>query len=156
MSGAGAGGFEAATGDGPAPTGPAADRRAAEVRVAFEGLRQIRRLMNQGPADPAAVPAPWEREQPVRAVALALEAQGIPPSAVAADGRRTATGYVVRTDRESGRVRVGWLGPPGGGAAEEEADRLAGCAAALEPLGWDCPVYRGPRNRRFLEVTPAR
>ncbi|MQS36185.1 hypothetical protein FFZ77_11405, partial [Streptomyces katsurahamanus] len=56
--------FEVATGDG-----PAMPERAAEVRAAFAGLAQIRRLTGDGGA-----PADWERRQPVRAVALALEA----------------------------------------------------------------------------------
>ncbi len=48
--------FEAATGDGPGPPDPATDpeaaqRRAAEVRVAYEGLLQIRRSA----ATPAAI-----------------------------------------------------------------------------------------------------
>ncbi|MEU9161849.1 hypothetical protein AB0D29_16455 [Streptomyces sp. NPDC048424] len=143
-------GFEPATGDGPAaPPG----RREAELRTAYEGLLQIRRLVN-GPAG-AEVPAPWEVRQLPRAVALVLEAAGIPPSALDAEGRRTRTGYRVAAGPEPGRVQVTWLGPPGGGAAEEEQERLAACAAVLERLGWVCLLYRGPRRRRFLEVEPA-
>ena len=47
------------------------------------------------------------------------------------------------------------LGPPGSGAAQEEEAALTACAAALERLGWDALLYRGPRRRRFLEVEPA-
>ncbi|MFF8293490.1 hypothetical protein ACF068_30320 [Streptomyces sp. NPDC016309] len=150
-------GFEAATGDGPAPpaTDGAAERRAAEVRVAFEGLLQIRRLTNTGGGDPGAVPAEWERNRPVRAVALALEAAGIAPSAVGAEGRRVATGYRVAPGEGPGTVRVEWLGPPGAGAAQEEEGALAGCARVLAGLGWEALLYRGPRKRRFLEVEPA-
>ncbi|MFE3286266.1 hypothetical protein ACFXJJ_24595, partial [Streptomyces sp. NPDC059233] len=64
--------FEPATGDGPGPgpgPGPAATGREAEVRTAYEGLLQIRRLVG-GPAG-ASVPAPWEVRQAPRAVALA-------------------------------------------------------------------------------------
>ncbi|KIF78471.1 hypothetical protein QR77_01100, partial [Streptomyces sp. 150FB] len=71
----------AATGDGPAPAGDPRVR-AVDVRVAFDGLLQIRRLTNGGAADPVAVPARWERLRTVRAVALALEAAGMAPSAV--------------------------------------------------------------------------
>ncbi|ORT56624.1 hypothetical protein [Streptomyces sp. CB03238] len=155
-------GFEAATGDGPAPSatpgaaggaaGGAAERRAAEVRVAFEGLLQIRRLTNTAGGDPAAVPAVWERNRPVRAVALALEAAGLAPSAVDAEGRRVATGYRVGPGEAPGTVRVEWLGPPGGGAAQEEERALGACARVLAPLGWEALLYRGPRKRRFLEV----
>ncbi|MGA5406518.1 hypothetical protein ACPCSC_04540 [Streptomyces lavendulocolor] len=149
-------GFEAATGDGPAPpaTAGAAERRAAEVRVAFEGLLQIRRLTGTAGGDPAAVPAVWERNRPVRAVALALEAAGVAPSAVDAEGRRVATGYRVAPGEGPGTVRVEWVGPPGGGAAQQEEDALGACARVLGPLGWEALLYRGPRKRRFLEVEP--
>ncbi|MFD3802922.1 hypothetical protein ACFWTC_04660 [Streptomyces sp. NPDC058619] len=145
-------GFEPATGDGPEPE-PSVGRE-RELRTAHEGLTQIRRLVN-GPAG-AAVPAPWEVRQPVRAVALVLEAAGFPPSAVDAQGRRTRTGYRVADGAEPGRAEVTWSGPPGGGAAEEEQERLTACAGVLEGLGWVCLLYRGPRRRRFLEVEPPR
>lgn len=144
-------GFEPASGDGPPPPGGAG--RAAELRTAYEGLLQIRRLVN-GPAG-ASVPAPWELRLMPRAVALVLEAAGIPSSAQDPGGRRTRTGYRVGPAASGpGRVEVTWLGQPGGGAAEEEQERLTACAAALEPLGWVCLLYRGPRRRRFLEVEP--
>ncbi|WP_234344298.1 hypothetical protein [Streptomyces sp. WM6372] len=145
--------FEPATGDG--PERPATAAREAEVRTAYEGLLQIRRLVN-GRAG-TAVPAPWELRQMPRAVALVLEAAALPPSAVDAGGRRTRTGYRVAPGPSGGAaVEVTWLGPPGGGAAEAEQERLTACAAALEPLGWGCLLYRGPRRRRFLEVEPPR
>ncbi|MFJ7587826.1 hypothetical protein ACIQZO_10640 [Streptomyces sp. NPDC097617] len=145
-------GFDPATGDGPAaPPGG----RERELRTAYEGLLQIRRLLG-GPADGTAdtAPAPWEVRQPTRAVALVLEAAGIAPSALDAQGRRTRNGYRVAAGAEPGRAEVTWLGPPGGGAAGEEQERLTDCAAALERLGWVCLLYRGPRGRRFLEVEP--
>ncbi|MFJ3201240.1 hypothetical protein [Streptomyces sp. NPDC086989] len=141
-------GFEPATGDGPEPAAGAA--REAEVRTAYEGLLQIRRMLNGRTG--AAVPAPWELRQMPRAVAIVLEAAGLTSSAADAEGRRTRTGYRV-VPRE-GRVEVTWVGPPGGGAAEAEQEGLTACAAALEPLGWTCLLYRGPRHRRFLEVEP--
>ncbi|GAA4891443.1 hypothetical protein ACFPM3_17985 [Streptomyces coeruleoprunus] len=149
-----AGAFEAATGDGAwPPRGTAGERRAAEVRVAFEGMLQIRRLTaTKGGGDPEAVPAVWERNRPVRAVALVLESAGFPPSGVDAEGRRTATGYRVGPGERAGSARVEWLGPPGGGAAQEEDTALTECARALERLGWEALLYRGPRRRRFLEV----
>ncbi|MEV7085730.1 hypothetical protein AB0O07_07525 [Streptomyces sp. NPDC093085] len=124
--------------------------RAAEVRVAFEGLLQIRRLTGAGPGDPA----PWERARPLRAVALALEAAPFAPSAVDASGARTATGYRVSAGEREGTVRVEWLGPHGSGAVREEDGALTACAAALTALGWEALLYRGPRRRRFLEVEP--
>ncbi|MEU1663092.1 hypothetical protein ABZ547_05680 [Streptomyces sparsogenes] len=155
-------GFEVATGTGALPSG--SDReRAAAVRTAFEGLLQIRRLMNTGAAAPEGVPADWERRRPVRAVALALEAAGIPPSATDPEGRRIATGYCVRAAEQAGVVRadpagvvrVEWLGPPGSGAAYAAHDELQGCVAVLRRLGWEALEYRGPRGRRYLEVEPA-
>ncbi|MER6613541.1 hypothetical protein [Streptomyces xantholiticus] len=147
--------FEPATGDGPLVAGPGRD---AEVRTAFEGLLRIRRVTNTtgGGTGNENVPAPWELTRTVRAVSLALEASGFPPSAVAADdaGRRTATGYRVRPGDRPRTVYVEWLGPPGGGAAQEEESRLRACAEVLAGLGWEGLLYRGPRKRRFLEVEP--
>lgn len=148
--------FEAATGDGPAPPEAEAEQRSREVRAAFEGLLQIRRLTHRQGGDPAASPADWERRQPVRAVALALEAARQPPSALDADGARTRTGYRVKAGERPGTAVVEWLGPPGSGAAQEEEPALTACAAALDRLGWDALLYRGPRRRHFLEVEPAR
>lgn len=145
--------FEPASGDGPERE-PATAGREAEVRTAYEGLLQMRRLLG-GPAG-ASVPAPWEVRQAPRAVALALEAAGVPPSALDAQGRRTRTGYRVAAAAEPGRSQVTWLGAPGSGAAEEERERLGECAAVLERAGWVCLLYRGPRRRRFLEVEPPR
>ncbi|MEU9036104.1 hypothetical protein AB0D45_14550 [Streptomyces sp. NPDC048352] len=138
-------GFEPATGDGPEP---ASAGRAAEVATAYEGLVQIRRLLAGGPG----VPAPWELRLMPRAVALVLEAAGFPPSAVDGSGRRVRTGYRVAPGAD--RVEVTWTGPPGGGAARVEEERLKACAAELERHGWECLLYRGPRGRRFLEVEP--
>ncbi|MGW0393725.1 hypothetical protein ACWDYJ_23065 [Streptomyces sp. NPDC003042] len=140
-------GFEPATGDGPEVAGAA---RAAESRTAYEGLLQIRRLVNG--AAGVQVPAPWELRLMPRAVALVLEAAGFPPSAVDAEGRRSRTGYRVAPGVE--RVEVTWPGPPGGGAAQEERERLTACAAELERHGWVCLLYRGPRGRHFVEVEP--
>jgi hypothetical protein len=137
--------FEPATGDGEV----ARDRdRAAEVRTAFDGLLQIRRVTGTAPAV-------WELNQMVRAVALTLEAAGIPPSATDASGARTATGYRVRASDRPRMVCVDWLGPSGSGAAQEEETKLTECASRLTGLGWEALLYRGPRHRRFLEVEPA-
>ncbi|THA77619.1 hypothetical protein E6R60_08770 [Streptomyces sp. A0642] len=146
-------GFEPATGDGPPPPEPA-ELRAASVRTAFEGMLQIRRLTNTGRPAPGAEPAAWELHRTVRAVALALEASGQTASAVDASGRRTATGYRVSAGASPGTARVEWLGPPGSGAVHEEEGELTRCAAMLRELGWIALLYRGPRNRRFLEIEP--
>ncbi|MET9359527.1 hypothetical protein ABZX93_01250 [Streptomyces sp. NPDC006632] len=140
--------FEPATGEGPAVSG--ADREAA-VRAALDGLLRIRRVM-AGPA--ASAPAPWERLQPVRAIAIALEAAGIPPSAVDGEGARITTGYRASAAERPGSVRVEWLGPPGSGAEYEAGASLGRCATALRPLGWVALAYRGPRRHHYLEVEP--
>ncbi|MFG2719003.1 hypothetical protein ACGFW5_12050 [Streptomyces sp. NPDC048416] len=144
-----AGPFEAATGQGPGVAG--ADREAA-VRAAFAGLLHIRRVM-EGPN--ARGPAPWERLQPVRAIAIALEAAGIEPSAVDGQGVRCATGYRVSAAEGRATARVEWLGPPGSGAEYAAGESLRRCAAVLRPLGWVALEYRGPRRRHYLEVEPA-
>ncbi|MER6911246.1 hypothetical protein ABT354_06195 [Streptomyces sp. NPDC000594] len=139
--------FEAATGDGRASAGPSRD---TEVRAAYAGLIQIRRLTGT-------TPAPWERSRPAWAVALALEAGGVAPSAVDADGTRVATGYRVLESERPGAVRVEWAGPPGGGVRRQADERLRECARLLTEAGWEALLYRGAAGRRFLEVeAPAR
>ncbi|GAA3748869.1 hypothetical protein [Streptomyces tremellae] len=150
---AGQGGFTPATGHAPGPADAGARR--AEVAVAYDGLLQIRRLTGSGPGGAAATPAAWERSRPVRAVALVLEAAGLPPSAVDARGARTAAGYAVRDGKRPGTAVVEWLGPAGSGAALGEEDGLRRCAGVLERHGWEALLYRGPRRRRHLEVEPA-
>ncbi|MFD7020232.1 hypothetical protein [Streptomyces sp. NPDC059928] len=141
--------FEVATGD-EAPRSGAG--REAAVRTAFEGLLNIRRVLD-GPD--ASTPAQWERLQSVRAVSLALEAAGIAPSAVDAAGRRCATGYRVSAADRPSVARVEWLGPPGGGAAYTANESLQRCAEVLRRLGWVALEYRGPRRHHYLEVEPA-
>ncbi|MFF9909580.1 hypothetical protein [Streptomyces sp. NPDC013457] len=147
--------FGAATGDDPPLPEGDREQRSREVRAAVEGLLQIRRLTGGGGGgDPRPHPAEWERRQPVRAVALALEAAGIAPSAVDASGARTATGYRVTAGERPATAVVEWVGPPGGGAAQEEESALGACVPVLARLGWEALLYRGPRRRRFLEVEP--
>ncbi|MFC5148923.1 hypothetical protein [Streptomyces aureoversilis] len=149
----GAEGFRAATGDEhPSGLDQNAEDRAAAVRQAMDGLWQIRRVMNPAAGRPVAGPAEWERRQPLRAVALALEAAGIPASALGPDGRRAAAGY--RVSHVDGVVRVEWLGPPGSKAVYEQHEQLQRCARALEDLGWQVLEYRGARRHRWLEVEP--
>lgn len=145
-------GFEPATGDGPPLPAAGAAARAAAVATAHEGLLQIRRLTNAEHPVPESVPAAWELLRPVRAVALALEAAGVRPSAVDASGLRASKGYLVGS--APGTVRVEWVGPAGSGAARDEEESLTRCATVLRGLGWTALLYRGPRRRRFLDVEP--
>ncbi|MFF8381841.1 hypothetical protein ACF07V_37775 [Streptomyces sp. NPDC015661] len=146
--------FEAATGDGPPLPEAEAEQRSREIRAAVDGLLQIRRLTLRQGGDPRTAPADWERRRPVRAVALALESGGITPSSVDPSGTRLSTGYRVTAGERPGTTRVEWLGPPGAGAAQEETAALGACVPALERLGWEALLYKGPRGRRFLEVEP--
>ncbi|MDT0449432.1 hypothetical protein [Streptomyces hesseae] len=146
-------GFRAATGDESA-SGPdlSAEDRAAAVRRAMDGLWQIRRMMNPADGRPVSVPAEWERRQPLRAVALALAAAGIPASALDPDGRRAATGY--RVSLVDGVVHVEWFGPPGSKAVVQQHEQLQYCTRALQDLGWEVLEYRGAHRHRWLEVEP--
>ncbi|MFH9726344.1 hypothetical protein ACH4M4_25785 [Streptomyces sp. NPDC017254] len=132
-----------------------AEQRSREVRAAVDGLLQIRRLTRRPDGgDPTTGPADWERRQPLRAVALALESGGLAPSSVDATGARITTGYRVRAGDRPETAVVEWLGPAGSGAAQEETAALGACVPALARLGWEALLYKGPRGRRFLEVEP--
>ena len=150
-----AGIFAAATGDEVAAEGLTSDRATA-TKAAFTGLLEIRRVLNTGMADPLAVPAPWERTRMVQAVALTLEAGGIPASRLDAAGRRTRTGYRVLDTDEAGAVRVEWRGPANSTAKSEAEGHLGQCAELLGHWGWDAVVYLGARRLRFLHVTAVR
>ncbi|MCT2593938.1 hypothetical protein LHJ74_29205 [Streptomyces sp. N2-109] len=156
------GGFAPLTGD-ESERGPSAASRSAHAASAargWEALLEIRRLTQpgSGPASPS-VPAPWERARPVHAVALALEAAGIPASAMDGSGRRVRTGYRVSPGEETATVRVEWRTAAGAAAegADDEADtqeQLAACARRLTACGWDTERYLGARRRPYLVVSP--
>ncbi|BBA95915.1 hypothetical protein RVR_979 [Actinacidiphila reveromycinica] len=143
---AGAGEVEADRGrfvadDGSGAVLPGAGR-VAEVAAAWEGLRQIRAVLGDGAAQ---APAAWERERPVHAVALALEAAGVPPHRAGEDG---AAGYRVRSSAHPGLVEVTWSGAAAGSAA------LARVASLLGPLGWQATEHRARGGAPFLLVSP--
>jgi hypothetical protein len=122
------------------------DQRAAEVRAAWDGLLQMRRLQGD-----ASAPAPWERMRPQWAVALALEAAGVSPMTTGHGGRPETMGYRVGP-ADQGVVRVEWHGPSVANARSEAESRLADCAAALTKAGWFNLHYIGPRRLRYLAV----
>ncbi|WP_103887719.1 hypothetical protein [Actinacidiphila yanglinensis] len=134
--GAGRGQFVADDGSGAAP---AAAGRAAEVAAAWEGLRQIRAVLGDGAVE---VPAAWERERPVHAVALALEAAGVPPH------RGGPAGYRVAPAGHPGLVEVTWSATGSGPAA------LARVAALLGPRGWQATEHRTRGGDPYLLVSP--
>ena len=117
--------------------GPA---RAREVRSAWQGLVEMRRMTNQGGATDR--PCAWERAHLVQAAALALEAAGCPP----AEGD------------DGGGYRVGGTPQPEAVAVRDRGpDGIAGCAAALEQAGWQVSEHAEPRTgRRYLLASPRR
>ncbi|MFE0626139.1 hypothetical protein ACFW3D_04130 [Streptomyces sp. NPDC058864] len=142
-------GFTADDGHG---TGTAAPGRAGEVASAWSGLLEIRRVLQDGDTSR---PAPWERERLVHAVALALEAAGLPPSARDAAGNPSVTGYAVAPAAQSGVVEVSWHSPAGSAPGTAEAGP-ARCQGVLETYGWQCTLHHDRRRRVFLLVSPRR
>ncbi|WP_328917201.1 MULTISPECIES: hypothetical protein [unclassified Streptomyces] len=135
------GGFAADDGTGAVTPPSGGARRAAEVAAAWEGLLQIRAVLLDGVTD---TPAPWERERPVHAVALALEAAGCPPGA---DG---SAGYRVTPGADPGMVEVAWT-------ERSSADTsLTRCAELLDRHGWQSTLHRARNARPFLLTTPRR
>jgi hypothetical protein len=118
------------------PSGPARQR---EVRSAWEGLLELRRMTN--PDGAVDRPCGWERTHLVRAAALALEAAGHRPAGGDADG------YRVRATPQPEAVAV----------YAPDADTLAACAATLGRAGWQAGEYTEPRTRaRYLLASPRR
>ncbi|MEU3253509.1 hypothetical protein [Streptomyces sp. NPDC006997] len=115
--------------------------RAREVRSAWEGLVELRRMTN--PDGAIDRPCGWERTHLVRAVALALEAaEHRPAGAEDAEG-----GYRVRGTPQPEAVAV----------YEPDAGALRACAATLERAGWQTSEHTEPRTRaRYLLASPRR
>ncbi|CAL9624103.1 hypothetical protein [Streptomyces griseomycini] len=135
----GTGVFAARVGGEAAPpaAGPA---RLREVRSAWQGMLELRRMTNPDGATDR--PCGWERSHLVQAAALALEAAGHTPA-----GPGTEGGYRVRATPQPEAVAVY---EPDGGA-------LRACAATLERAGWQAGEYTEPRTRaRYLLASPRR
>ncbi|MEV8593018.1 hypothetical protein [Streptomyces sp. NPDC052012] len=125
------GGEDAAPGDGPA--------RRREVRSAWEGMLELRRMTNPDGATDR--PCGWERTHLVQAAALALEADGHRPSGPGSGG------YRVTDTPQPDAVAV---------YEPDDAARHA-CAATLERAGWQVGEYTEPRTRvRYLLASPRR
>ncbi|MHB9858076.1 hypothetical protein [Streptomyces sp. YIM S03343] len=126
------GGEEEAVADGPA--------RVREVRSAWEGLLELRRMSNADGARDR--PCRWERTHLVRAAALALEAAGHPPA-----GPGGTDGYRVRATSQPEAVAV----------YAPEGEPLRACAVTLERAGWQAGEHTEPRSRaRYLLASPRR
>ncbi|MFG2353268.1 hypothetical protein [Streptomyces sp. NPDC048521] len=118
---------------------PSAPARLREVRSAWEGLLELRRMTN--PDGAVDRPCGWERTHLVRAAALALEAAGHRPAGGDADG------YRVRATPQPEAVAV----------YAPDAGALAACAATLGRAGWQAGEYTEPRTRaRYLLASPRR
>ncbi|MER5943218.1 hypothetical protein ABT121_38695 [Streptomyces sp. NPDC001928] len=118
-------------------SGPA---RLREVRGAWEGLLELRRMTN--PDGAVDRPCGWERTHLVQAAALALEAAGHPPA-----GPDSEEGYRVRATPQPEAVAV----HEAGGA------RLRACATTLEEAGWQVGEHTESRTRvRYLLASPRR
>ncbi|MFG2575089.1 hypothetical protein [Streptomyces sp. NPDC048481] len=117
--------------------GPA---RLREVRGAWQGLLELRRMTN--PDGGTDRPCGWERAHLVRAAALAVEAAGHRPA-----GPGGRDGYRVRATPQPEAVAV---------HAPDEAT-LRACAATLEQAGWQVGEHTEPRTRaRYLLASPRR
>lgn len=131
--------------------GALAGDRDRQVASAWESLQRIRRLVQPDVPD---LPAPWERAQPVRAVALALEAAGIPFCTVDDADGVAASGVQLQPD-DGDRVRVTYRYARGERPVDAGEADLGAARVALGNAGWDALLYRAGRNR-FLVAEPGR
>ncbi|MFD4629052.1 hypothetical protein ACFVYR_04010 [Streptomyces sp. NPDC058284] len=133
------GAFAARTGtetEPPAAEGPA---RAREVRSAWEGLVELRRMTNHDGARDR--PCAWERSHLVQAAALALEAAGCRPAGPSGEGYR-----VTETPQ-----------PEAVAVRDPTPEGLRGCVAALERAGWQTGEHAEPRRGgRYVLASPRR
>ncbi len=115
--------------------GPA---RLREVRGAWQGLLELRRMTHtDGSTDR---PCGWERTHLVQAAALALEAAGHRPA-----GPEGGGGYRVRATPQPEAVAV----------HEPDGTALRQCARTLERAGWQVGEHTEPRTRaRYLLASP--
>ncbi|MCI3933856.1 hypothetical protein [Streptomyces sp. AN091965] len=120
----------------PATEGPARQR---EVRAAWLGLVELRRMTN--PEGDRERPCAWERAHQVRAVAIALEAAGRAPATAGGDG------YRVVESVQPDAVEV----------SEPTPEGVRACGAALERAGWLVSEHGDARTgRRFVVASPRR
>ncbi|MDU0299351.1 hypothetical protein [Streptomyces sp. PAL114] len=136
---AGTGVFAARVGGEAVPPaeGPA---RTREVRSAWQGMLELRRMTN--PDGSTDRPCGWERTHLVRAAALALEAAGHRPAGADGEG-----GYRVRETPQPDAVAV----------HAPDATALRACADTLEAAGWQAGEYTEPRTRtRYVLASPRR
>ncbi|MER7056005.1 hypothetical protein [Streptomyces sp. NPDC000351] len=130
--------FAARVGGEEAVPGDAGPARLREVRSAWQGLLELRRMTHSDGSTER--PCGWERAHLVRAAALALEAAGHRPAGPDGDD-----GYRVRATPQPDAVAV----------YEPDGAALRGCAATLERVGWQVGEHTEPRTRaRYLLASP--
>ncbi|MEB8336450.1 hypothetical protein OKJ99_02800, partial [Streptomyces endophyticus] len=123
-------------GEQAADAGPA---RAREVRTAWQGLLEIRRMTNPDGATDR--PCAWERGRLAPSAGLALEAAGCAPAG------DSTPGYRVRDTPQPEAVAV----------RHPERSGLAACAAALHEAGWQVSEHVETRGgSRYLLASPRR
>ncbi|WP_327352378.1 hypothetical protein [Streptomyces sp. NBC_01304] len=139
---AGSGVFRARTGAEPWTAGPHRER---EVRSAWQGLVELRRMTNTDGATER--PCGWERTHLAQAAALALEAAGCRPAGGAGG---TGGGYAVAETPQPEAVAVRLSA-----GAEGE---IRACSEALERAGWQVSEHagRGGQAGRWLLASPRR
>jgi hypothetical protein len=120
------------------PDAVASPARAREVRTAWQGLLEIRRMTNRGGAVDR--PCAWERGRLAESAALALEASGQTPQSGAGPG------YRVAGTPQPEAVSVRHPDPAG----------RAACAEALTAAGWQVSEHTGARGERLLLASPRR
>ncbi|MFH8791724.1 hypothetical protein [Streptomyces sp. NPDC017941] len=131
--------FAARTGTAADPPGGAGPARAREVRDAWLGLVEMRRMTNaDGDRER---PCAWERTHLVQAAAIALEAAGRVP---AGPGRE---GYRVTVTPQPDAVEV----------REPTAEGVRACGAVLERAGWQVSEHGETRTGvRYVLASPRR
>lgn len=116
-----------------------APARTAEVRGAWQGLLEMRRMTN--PDASTDRPCGWERSHLPQAAAIALEAAGCRPAGPATEG------YRVETSPQPEAVAVRTADPV----------LLSACEEALNASGWHAGAHREPRTGvRYLLASPRR
>ncbi|MER5945750.1 hypothetical protein ABT127_06775 [Streptomyces sp. NPDC001904] len=120
------------------PDAVATPARAREVRTAWQGLLEIRRMTHPDGATDR--PCAWERGRLTHSAALALEAAGCVPAT------GTAPGYRVTDTPQPEAVAV----------RHPEPAALAACAQALRRAGWQVSEHAQTRGGRWLLASPRR
>ncbi|MEU3558296.1 hypothetical protein [Streptomyces fragilis] len=116
-----------------------APARTAEVRGAWQGLLELRRMTN--PDGSVDRPCGWERSHLPQAAAIALEAAGCRPAGPGTEG------YRVEPSAQPEAVAVRTADPA----------LLRSCEEALNASGWHAGAYSEPRTGvRYLLASPRR